>query len=160
MGIRYYAYPINAADYERARQNPCLFHGDDPLFDAWGKEEDRPDMLYLDKCWQEFQYLFGVSESRPARPAFMLVQGEVEFTSTGWIAFERALSPAQVREVAADLATITSETLRAEISDLMTLRPNETSEQEFDYVSPLLADAKSFVSRLAEQGKGLVYLIG
>jgi hypothetical protein len=31
MGIRYYAYPIAADQYEDALKDPCLFHGADPL---------------------------------------------------------------------------------------------------------------------------------
>jgi hypothetical protein len=49
MGIRYYAYPIDADLIELAKSTPRSFLSDDPLVDAWGPVDKRPPTLYLDK---------------------------------------------------------------------------------------------------------------
>src|SRR5690606_17833466 len=101
MGIRYYAYPVSPREMAAARENPCRFHGDDPLMDAWGPAEERPPMLYLDKCWRCLQRLFDL-DGPAQRPAAELVRGDVTHVPTGWIPYERALHPSQVAEIAAD----------------------------------------------------------
>ncbi|HEU4807139.1 MAG TPA: hypothetical protein VFT01_02670, partial [Homoserinimonas sp.] len=75
MGIRYYAYPITEDQYPLAVENPCRFHGSDPLMDAWGPADKKPDMLYLDKCWQQLQTLLGPGSGISDRPAFQPVEG-------------------------------------------------------------------------------------
>lgn len=157
MGIRYYAYPINAEDYLQALDNPCLFHGADPLSDAWGLRDEQPEMLYLDKCWRELQVLFRPSEGEPVRPAAQLVEGQVTDTDMGWIPYERALSPTEVSAIAADLATFGESDIRRAFPHL-TRRDSE--DQKFKYVAQYLADAKEFTACLASRGRGLVYLIG
>lgn len=64
MGIRYYAYPLQPGDVNEARRNPYPFLSPDPLIDAWGREQDRPRMLYLDKAWRELQHVFAVTDGR------------------------------------------------------------------------------------------------
>ncbi|TFD74493.1 DUF1877 family protein [Cryobacterium fucosi] len=158
MGIRYYAYPIAATDYLRALADPCQFLGTDPLMDAWGPTTIRPEMLYLDKCWREFQGMLGPAPGVPARAAFQLVEGQVTQVEMGWIAFERALSPAQVKAIAADLATVDDTDIRS----LLASYPDraDSSEMEHRYIGHYLAAAQEFSSRLASDGRGLVYLIG
>ena len=157
MGIRYYAYPIAAEDYLRAQADPCPFHGSDPLMDAWGPASSRPEMLYLDKCWQELQALLGPCSGQPARPAHQLVEGKVTHVETGWIPYERALSPDQVKGVAADLATVTD----ADVVRLLAGYPfRHDPDTEHRYVAQYLASAQKFTARLASEGRGLVYLIG
>jgi hypothetical protein len=158
MGIRYYAYPITADEYPRALENPCPFHSSDPLMDAWGSVDAMPEMLYLDKCWREFQALLGPLPGTPPRPALLLVEGQVTNTNTGWIPFERALSPDQVKAIAVDLATVGEQHIRDllfDTDDTLLSRP-----EEYEYIAHYLADAKEFTARLAEQDRGLVYLIG
>jgi hypothetical protein len=157
MGIRYYAYPVRERDITAARADPCAFHGDDPLVDAWGPEEERPEMLYLDKCWRELQTLFG----EPPRPALRLVEGAVTFMNGGaeWRAFEQVLDPEQVQAIADDIALVTD----ADVSRM--IAENECyayhgQEEEFRYVSEYLHRAQQFVAALAERKLGLVYLIG
>ncbi|MBC7441029.1 MAG: DUF1877 family protein [Ramlibacter sp.] len=158
MGIRYYAYPITADEYPLALKNPCLFHRSDPLTDAWGALETRPEMLYLDKCWSDLQHLLGSAPDQPDRPALQLVGGRVTFTSTGWIPYERALGPAQVKAIAADLGTVVEADIRRMVSEFPPLYGS--AEQTYEYVAQYLADAKHFTARLATGGWGLVYLIG
>lgn len=157
MGIRYYAYPIPAEDYLRAVADPCLFHGIDPLMDAWGPDSSRPEMLYLDKCWQELQALLGPWSVQPARAAYQLVEGQVTHVETGWIPYERALSPDQVKDVASDLATVND----ADVVRLLAGYPvRNQPDTEHRYVAQYLAAAQNFTARLAGDGRGLVYLIG
>jgi len=158
MGIRYYAYPIAAADYPRAVADPCPFHGSDPLADAWELERAKPEMLYLDKCWHELQALLGPAPGEPAREAFQLVEGQVTYVDQGWIAFERALSPAQVQAIAADMATVGETDVRNLLADYR--GSGDSWESERRYIEQYLADAQEFTSRLASDGRGLVYLIG
>jgi hypothetical protein len=126
--------------------------------DAWGPADARPEMLYLDKCWREFQALLRPSAGTPPRPAFLLVEGEVTMTDTGWIPFERALSPAQVKAIAADLATVSERHVRDLLSD-SDYAPWSRPE-EYEYIAHYLADAQEFTTRLAGDNRGLVYLIG
>lgn len=158
MGIRYYAYPITAEQYPLALTKPCAFHGSDPLTDAWGPQEMKPEMLYLDKCWNELQHLLASPSGQPDRPALQLVDGRVTFTPRGWIPYERALSPSQVEAVAADLKTVNEADIRRMVSEFPSWYVS--SEQTYQYVAQYLAEAKQFTTRLARGGWGLVYLIG
>lgn len=158
MGIRYYAYPITAAEYPHAVENPCRFHGRDPLADAWGLKDEQPEMLYLDKCWQQLQTLLGPNSGAPARPAFQLVEGQVTHVDMGWIPHERALSPEDVQLVAADLATVDESDIRRMLPSMNWW--NDSEEQIYEYVAHHLAAAQEFTAKLANGGHGLVYLIG
>jgi hypothetical protein len=158
MGIRYYAYPITAEQYALAVENPCLFHGSDPLMDAWGPVDEQPEMLYLDKCWRELQVLLGPESGVAHRPALQLVDGQVTDVEMGWIPYERALSPAQVQAVAADLATVGEPDIRRLLPALN--RWNDAADQEFSYVAEYLAAAQEFTAALTKDGRGLVYMIG
>lgn len=149
MGIRYYAYPIDRDLVELASRDPRAFLSDDPLMDAWGPPEERPPMLYLDKCWSRLQMLFGDGSERP-RASAALVHGQVTHTGYGWIPHIQVLDPADVAEFARDIVCVDEEEVRALTDD----------ETERDYVLRYLADAKGFVTRLAARGDGLVYLIG
>lgn len=157
MGIRYYAYPITADQYPLARENPCAFHGVDPLMDAWGPKDGKPEMLYLDKCWRELQTLLGPSLERPNRPAHQLVDGRVTDTGAGWIPYELALSPAQVAAIAADLKTVNEADVRRALPEFGSHHPED---EEFEYVTQYLAEAQRFTAALADSGRGLVYMIG
>jgi hypothetical protein len=158
MGIRYYAYPITAEQYPLAVENPCRFHGADPLMDAWAPVDERPEMLYLDKCWHELQVLLGPESGVTDRPSLQLVEGRITDVGMGWIPYERALSPVQVQAVAADLATIGDSDIRRLLPALN--RWNDSPEQEYRYVAEYLAAAQEFTTALARNRRGLVYMIG
>lgn len=158
MGIRYYAYPITSEQYPDALENPCLFHGADPLMEAWGPLEERPEMLYLDKCWSELQVLLGAESGVTERPALQLVAGQVTHTHDGWIPHEKALSPAEVQSIAADLASVGESDIRRLLSQLQRWR--ESDEQTYEYVAQYLTDAQAFTAKLSAAGQGLVYMIG
>jgi hypothetical protein len=76
----------------------------------------------------------------------------------GWIPYERALSPAQVHAVAADLAIVGEPDIRRLLPALN--RWNDSANQEFSYVAEYLAAAQEFTAALAKDGRGLVYMIG
>ncbi len=158
MGIRYYAYPITAEDYPRALENPCAFHGADPLMDAWGPIAEQPEMLYLDKCWRHLQVLLGPTTEGERRPASRLVEGDVTMTGEGWLPHEQVLSPAEVREIAVDLAVVGEAHVRDAMPDLPSW--DRDGSEEFDYVMEYLAKAQEFTAALARTGRGLIYLIG
>jgi hypothetical protein len=150
MGIRYYAYPVSPREITEARENPCRFHGDDPLMDAWGPAEERPPMLYLDKCSPCLQRLFDL-DGPSHRPAAELVRGSVTHVSTGWIPYERVLAPSQVAEIAADLDAF-----------LRGWMPAHTCRfpDGGDCASRWVPDARDFTRELEQAGYGLVYMIG
>ena len=155
MGIRYYAYPIDDSHVERALAEPRLYLSDDPLMDAWGAPDVRPQMLYLDKCWRELQGVLGSREGRPPRPSFELVEGEVTHTERGWIPFIRCIPPDRLELIAEDLLRVNELAVREALDEWPAFRRGD-----FDYVVHYLKQAQEFVSRLAHDGRGLVYLIG
>ncbi len=150
MGIRYYAYPVSPREIAAARENPCRFHGDDPLMDAWGPAEERPPMLYLDKCWPCLQRLFDL-DGPTQRPAAELVRGDVTHVPTGWIPYERVLGPAQVAAIADDLDAF----LRGR-----TPTANCRFPDGGDCATRWVTDARDFTRELEQAGYGLVYMIG
>jgi len=160
MGIRYYAYPLRAELVEVAKRAPRSFLSDDPLADAWGPADQRPAMLYLDKCWHELQMLLNPDQAAPGRPAFWLVEGDVTQTQGGWIPYMAVLDAQQVAEVARDLATVTPAEVRGMLATTATFGRLVDRDKEFGYVTHYLADALAFTTRLSERGKGLVYMIG
>jgi len=157
MGIRYYAYPVAADSIEDAKRTPYAHLGGDPLMDAWGPLEDKPRMLYLDKCWRELQVLLG--ETRPARS---LVEGQVVMHAEGWDGHTSVLDPAEVSIIADDLAQVTDDQVSAMIvQNRDAYRHRDVDiDAEVKYVLSYLHDAQHFTRALAEDGFGLVYLIG
>lgn len=154
MGIRYYAYPVHPDQIEAARREPFDFLSPDPLMDAWGPADERPRMLYLDKCWYELQRLLAPAEADPRpRMAFELVRGAVQETDRGYIPYTAVHDPDVVAAIALDLERV---------------RPVEDDAADAigrcfvdaGYINSYLAAAQQFTSDLAAEGFGLVYLIG
>ena len=160
MGIRYYAYPVDADLIDAAKACPRDFLGEDPLMDAWGPDDERPRMLYLDKCWRELQLLFKGDGMRPDRPSIRLVSGNVRETGMGWIPHIAVLDPTEVSEIATDLATVTSSEVRSMFAANPHLEERHGADEEFAYVTQYLRDALTFTSELSDLGLGLVYMIG
>jgi hypothetical protein len=160
MGIRYYAYPVDADLIEVAKSSPRSFLSDDPLMDAWGPLDERSPMLYLDKCFHELRVLLGGDSSSPNRPAFQLVEGDVVHVPEEWISHVAVLDPAQVVEIAQDLSVITPGQVRASLTATRTFGPRDDLDEEFHYVTQYLRDAVTFTTGLSERGDGLVYMIG
>lgn len=159
MGIRYLAISIDAEDYEHLSKGPCPSCGEHPQLRDLDYDEDDRETLDLDKSWGYFQGLF---HSDTPRPAYGLVAGAVTHTSMGWISFRGLLSTETVREIAADLATVTTD----EIQQFFLVRgrrgagPDARADEDCAYVSSFLTDAQAFTARAAEQGRGILYFIG
>jgi hypothetical protein len=160
MGIRYYAYPVEQEIIEMVRGEPRLFLSDDPLMDAWGPAEERPEMLYLDKCWDELQSLFHPEPGTPVRPAHRLVAGQVTMIGWEWEAHIAVLDAGEVAAVAADLATVTDDDVATWLRAGDAMHRRDGFEGAFGYVTHFLHEAQEFTNRLAQRGSGLVYLIG
>lgn len=164
MGIRYYAYPVPPAMIAEALDDPCRFHGDDPLMDAWGPEDTRPVMLYLDKCWREMQAAFNVWADSP-RPAAELVRGAVTFVDEGaYHAFERTLTPEEVAAIADDLDDFVVdhdlEGERDEDEDEEVAADGSREVSQEAYFRHYVLAARDFCRDMATAGYGLAYLIG
>lgn len=164
MGIRYSAYAFDAAQTERALADPRSVIGADPLADAWGLppgfvsgvtdfEQTLParDLLYLDKAWSLLQQLTAPAAGEASRPAHWMFEGAVTETELGWLPWVRALAPVDVQLVAHDLEEIdiaaAASRLRADGGDR-------------EWATQSLAKASAFVRQLADDGRGLAYLIG
>ena len=59
---------------------------------------------------------------------------------------------------AEDLATVGETDIR--YAPPLFNSPRDSEEEEFEYVAQYLAEATRFTARLADEGRGLVYLIG
>ncbi|MCG7630986.1 MULTISPECIES: hypothetical protein [Gordonia] len=154
MGIRYYAYPLQPGDVNEARRNPYPFLSPDPLIDAWGPEEDRPRMLYLDKAWRELQHVFAVTDGRlQPRISLELVKGNVTPVGPygGHVGFVHVLSPDVVKEVAEDIVMVEP----IVETDIIEAVPYSNA----DYANSFLREAQDFMVALADDGLGLVYTI-
>jgi len=163
MGIRYYAYTWPAADIDLVFRNPRTALSDDPFADAWlTPADERPDMLYLDKTWPEFQALTAPDERGHARPCYRMFEGEVRYDSAdgwcSWYPWIRVISPDEAGVIARDLATITD----AEITAVF--GTGDDPEARFRYsrsaLCAYLDAARKFTESAAGQGRGIVYMIG
>lgn len=163
MGIRYYAYAFDADQAERALADPRSLVSADPLADAWGiphgavdavtnfeQSVPQTEMLYLDKAWSGLQRLTAPTGPEVVpRPAYRMFEGQVTPDELGWISWVRAVMPDDVPTIAADLATVLRETRRG-----------DTHSDDHEYVVEYMERALQFVTQLAVQHRGFVYLIG
>ena len=168
MGIRYYAYAFDENQADRALADPRAFIGEDPLADAWGftpnasvagatfeQAVPESDLLYLDKAWRELQLLTGTPGGRGTpRPAYRMFEGHVTEVENGWHAWVRGLAPAEVVDIAGDLAVLRDEEAVAR------LRALGMTDGDVSYALTFLRRARKFVERLAADGRGMAYMIG
>ena len=167
MGIRYYAYPRHPDHYEAAAEDPRSFMSDDPLGDAWGLVPNGdgtstmggkavPPMLYLYKCWPHLQSLTTTPLGGHS-PAHALFAGEPTMLNGGlcWEGFAKALSPAEMKEIAEDLKDATL------FDDRDAFEPGviEDMPSELHYAQHYLEKAKDFAQEMSDKGLGAVYLI-
>lgn len=166
MGIRYDAYAFDAAQTEQALADPRSVTGADPLADAWGLppgfvsgvtdfEQSLPasELLYLDKAWSLLQQMTAPPAGGASRPAHWMFEGAVTVTKTelGWLPWVRALAPLEVLLVAHDLEEIA---VAAAASQL------RSDGGDREWATQSMARASAFVRQLADDGRGLAYLIG
>ncbi|QGH68724.1 DUF1877 domain-containing protein [Pseudactinotalea sp. HY158] len=179
MGIRYYAYAFEAEHTEQALADPHRFLSADPLADAWGMEPGarighptfvqavaERDMLYLDKAWWHLQRLSAPDRVwGTARPAFRMFEGEVTEHDLGWTPWMRTLTPDEMPAISLDLEALACapRVLVADIAEEWVWRMGASerdSDAEVAYVMQFLTRAHTFVSGLAQEGRGMVYMIG
>jgi len=173
MGIRYYAYAFDADQTEAALAEPGRFLSGDPLADAWGLEPGRAvsvnvtftqrppkrEMLYLDKAWTHLQLITSVgAEQSVPRPAFQLFEGQVTMHDLGWDPWIRAVTPEEVTLADQDLATITDQEAESRVRQWY--RGFRDADDEVRYALDFLERARLFVHGLAEDGRGMAYMIG
>ena len=110
------------------------------------------DLLYLDKAWRFLQQLSGAVPGRRARPAHRMFEGDVAMQPEGWGAWIRALTPAEVAIIAPDVASLMEQ---------MTSDPElGAGDPDREYAFEYLRRASQFVTNLAAEQRGMVYLIG
>ena len=125
-----------------------------------GPADERPEMLYLDKCWYELQSLFHPEPGAPVRPAHRLVAGQVTMIGWEWEPHIAVLDANELAAAALDLATVTDDDVAAWLRAGDAKHRRDGFDGAFSYVTHFLHQAQEFTSRLAERGSGLVYLIG
>ncbi len=173
MGIRYYAYAFDADQTEAVLAEPGRFLSADPLADAWGLEPGRSvsvnvtfqqvppkrEMLYLDKAWTHLQLITSANTERSApRPAFQIFEGQVTMHDRGWDPWIRAVTPEEVTLADQDLATITDHDAKSRVQQWY--HGFRDPDDEVRYALDFLERARLFVHGLAEDGRGMVYMIG
>ncbi|MFH5878207.1 hypothetical protein [Arthrobacter sp. NA-172] len=170
MGIRYYAYAFDADVTEQALSDPTSVMSSDPLVDAWGIEPgvgtsrtafaqsvSERDMLYLDKAWRHLQVLTGpLRAGMAARPAFRMFEGTVTMHAEGWEPWVRALTPSEVLTTAQDLEDVSD----AEVRLRLPVSPYVARDVDVEYAVGYLRRARVFASNLADEGRGMVSMIG
>jgi len=171
MGIRYYAYAFDADQTARALADPRSILSDDPLADAWGLEPGAQisvttfeqsvpatEMLYLDKAWRELQDAYAPTPvGAVARPAYRMFEGDVTMNGYGWDAWIRVLTPAEVAVIADDLCSIVDDGAPSGGPDLA---PEGPPAGLSPYASHYLDRAREFMTHLAGNERGMVYMIG
>lgn len=159
MGIRYFALSIDLEDYEHLRVGTCPTCGEEPQLRDVEEEDERRTSLDLDKAWGILQW---VLRTEPPRPAAALVEGRVKNAYWGWRSHRGILSPSEVKDVAADLATVTPDFLhqRIVIEGLRGTGAGDRADEDFEYTSEYLERAQEFVRLVADEDRAIVYYIG
>ncbi len=173
MGIRYYAYAFDAELAQQAIDDPISILSSDPLADAWGMEphasvsvttfeqtSPKSDLLYLDKAWSALQSLtYPTSDARGEAPAYRMFEGRVTMHDMGWDPWIRTILPEEIPAIRDDLCAFDEARVRAWAVDWCSPFGAD-DEDEIRYVLGFLERAKEFVSALADDGRGMVYMIG
>lgn len=172
MGIRYYAYAFDSRQTDQAINDPHSILSDDPLADAWGLEPHAAvsyttfeqsvperDMLYLDKAWGLLQDITGSRRAGEGpRAAFAMFEGQVTMHGYGCISWVRTLTPDRVAAVSRDLELITDADAEAHLR--RGWHSHRSIDDEVLYALSYLGKARTWVAKLADEGRGFVYTIG
>lgn len=179
MGIRYSAYAFDNHQRQQVVRRPWSVVSQVPpacgcpprlaprgLPAGWvsgwpGPPRDRSDddWLDLDKAWSDLQRITRpVSDDETPRAAYAMFEGDVTWTDRRSVSWIRAILPEDVPAVAADLTSISRfEVARGAMRSGLSDRDPEAHRH---YVQMFLDDARRFVTRLADEGRGMVYRIG
>jgi len=170
MGIRYYAFAFDGDVTEQVLSDRTSVVSVDPLADAWGLErgvgtsgttfkqrKSEREMLYLDKAWRHLQVLTAPLRAGMApRPAFRMFDGNVTMRDEGWEPWVRALTPSEVLAIAQDLDDVSD----AEVQLRLPASPYVDRDLDIEYAVGYLRRARVFATNLADEGRGMVCLIG
>lgn len=173
MGIRYYAYAFDAERAQQAIDDPDSILSSDPLADAWGMEphasvsvatfeqvSPKSDMLYLDKAWSALQSLTRpIPDAREEAPAYSMFEGRVTMRGMGWDPWVRTILPEEIPAIRDDLCAFDEPRVRAWAVGWRSPFGADDGD-EIRYVLDFLERAKEFVKALADDGRGMVYMIG
>lgn len=173
MGIRYYAYAFDADLTEQAVNDPRSMMSSDPLADAWGMQphaavsvatfeqvSPKRDLLYLDKAWSALQSLTKwCSVADGESSASPMFDGAVTMRGLGWDPWVRTIRPDEVPSLRDALTAIDDTTVR-EWARTWRSPFGATEDDEVRYVLDFLHSAQTFVTRLADYGRGMVCMIG
>ncbi|CDK01257.1 conserved hypothetical protein [Microbacterium sp. C448] len=173
MGIRYYAYAFDADLARQAVDDPHSILSSDPLADAWGLEPHasvgvttfeqttpKRDMLYLDKAWRALQSLTRPSPIEAATgSSYRMFEGDVTMHGMGWDPWVRTIVPEEVPAIRDDLCAIDETRVHAWARTWRSPHGAD-DDAELQYVLDYLRRAQEFLESLADEGRGMVYLIG
>ena len=91
------------------------------------------------------------------RPAFRMFEGDVNWGPFGHDRWVRIVPPREVVTIAADLAALSEEEIRAKSdgSDFL----HQSADEEAEYMMRSIRMATNFVQGLVKTGRGFIYLI-
>lgn len=124
----------------------------------------------LDKAWQAAHYLFTGSAWEGDPPLNFLLEGGSELDYEGpWNSAPRTFTPLETREIAAALAAVSDDELRARFdpAEMMKLeiypeiwdREPDGNEDPIGYVMSAIADIRETVNGAAQRGWGLLVTV-
>lgn len=168
MGIRYYAYPLDAEMAEQAVADPFSAFSRDPLADAWGldpgaavsrmdpeRHPERREILSLDKAWGHLQALTRPeSRGSAARPVYRMVEGDVVMQGDwcGWEPWLRALRPEEMPGIVEDLESIELTGVASLLRERAFLGADP--EGEIGYAGEYFVQALEFATAMRNSGRG------
>lgn len=155
MGIRYYGFALAAKDVWAARADPHTYvHAAEAesLRRGWSD-------ACVDKAWSYLQHLFGgrrwtLEDDPPPRPAYRLVAGNVQETGQGYLPYYGVLTPAEMREIAPDIASVTEADVRRHCAESVAL-----SHADVRWIAHALDQATTFSHDVVRRGQGAIYAI-
>ncbi|KYH46019.1 hypothetical protein AZH51_10215 [Branchiibius sp. NY16-3462-2] len=173
MGIRYSAVAFDAHLSDIARESPYRVYRRDPFdrlkgigclptCDHSSRDWHEPcrGCLLLDKAWRDLQMLTEPEWPEAARPAYRMFEGDVTY-GTDWseeFPWVAAIQPEDVPAIRDDLLTLGVDDFAPAVQRRR--RNSDPVTDCFDYEVMFLEHAKKFMTWLAEDGRGMVYLIG
>lgn len=96
------------------------------------------------------------TDDEPARPAFRMFEGRPPWTGDGDRPWVRVLAPEEIPAIAEDLMVLDDDAVARHVVQRRWERGPEYAEYTLQY----LQSARSFMTALARDGRGMVYTIG
>lgn len=115
---------------------------------------------YLDKAWSALQSLTRpIPDAREEAPAYSMFEGRVTMRGMGWDPWVRTILPEEIPAIRDDLCAFDEPRVRAWAVGWRSPFGADDGD-EIRYVLDFLERAKEFVKALADDGRGMVYMIG